>query len=99
MMPLNLALEVVEACCWRAPAKDTAIGALRAIEAELEKLRVCGNCQHTHLYHEYCEELARADGRLVRGHPQPNGNDLVDCADNCHFDKSHWTKRTNEPLP
>lgn len=99
MMPLSIALATLEACCYKVGNVPAALGALQDVKNELESLRVCASCRHTELYHEYCEEIARHEGRVLNGHPQPNGKDLVGCSDNCHFPLSRWEKRTNEPLP
>lgn len=65
---------------------------LFAAEAMVERLKVCGNCEHIETWYEDSECLV---GKWI--HTMPSGQSFetnsIDYGDPCHFTPSRWTER------
>lgn len=87
---------------WPYTALEKADAAIEALEAELERLKVCGSCEHCNPKGPWCREASNLwnfeaaeagwDWLLTDG----SINDRVGLHFKCHFTPSRWTEATNE---
>ena len=65
---------------------------LEQAEAELERLRCCGNCEHSGKHGTYCD-FPTVHERTLFGKPAPYNTYNTDATGPCRFTPSRWQRR------
>lgn len=75
------------------------LDARKELEAEIIRLRCCGNCEHHDIHHdpygectETCETFPDYDKDETHDYPKDTYGDVLS-HDRCHISTSHWTTR------